>query len=50
MGSAIFAGHHRALDETAFSRPLEIEAMSRAALDHISLEGTRRVVEAILSL
>ena len=50
MGSAIFAGHHCALDETAFSRPLEIEAMSRAALDHISLEGTRRVVQAILSL
>jgi spore coat polysaccharide biosynthesis predicted glycosyltransferase SpsG len=50
MGGAIFAGHHLALDEAAFHRPLAIEAMSRAALDHISLEGTRRVIEAILSL
>lgn len=50
IGTAIFAGHHRTVDETAFTRPLAIEAMSRAALDHISLDGTRRVVEAILSV
>jgi spore coat polysaccharide biosynthesis predicted glycosyltransferase SpsG len=50
MGGAIFAGHHRALDETAFTRTLDVETMSRAALDHITLDGTRRVVEAVLSL
>lgn len=50
MGGAVFAGHHGSLDESVFSRNLDVERMSRSALAHITLDGTRRVVDAILSL
>lgn len=50
MGSAVFAGHHSALDESVFSRELDLEKMSRTALENITLDGVQRVVDAILAL
>ncbi|MEI7605796.1 MAG: hypothetical protein WCJ64_00285 [Rhodospirillaceae bacterium] len=47
LGGAVFAGHHIAIDAAVFDRPLPIEAMSRRALAAVTLDGTRRVVEAI---
>lgn len=50
MGCAVFAGHHSVLDESVFERELDVEKMSRTALENITLDGVRRVVDAILSL
>ena len=49
-GGALFAGHHSKLDESMFTVNLSIEAMSRAALQRIPIDGTRQVVEAVLSI
>lgn len=49
-GGALFAGHHSKLDESMFTVNLPIEAMSRAALQRIPIDGTRQVVEAVLSI
>jgi spore coat polysaccharide biosynthesis predicted glycosyltransferase SpsG len=50
LGGALFAGHHSRLDESMFTFNLPVEAMSKAALRQIPTDGTRRVVEAILSI
>jgi spore coat polysaccharide biosynthesis predicted glycosyltransferase SpsG len=47
LGSAVFAGHHSEIQPGVFAKPLPIESMSRAGMDHVGLEGTHRVVEAI---
>jgi len=47
LGGAVFAGHHSELQSEVFSMPLPIEAMSRAGMNHVGLEGMHRVVEAI---
>lgn len=47
MGGALFAGHHENLDLSIFARNLPIQTMSRAALDHIGLDGLGNVVGAI---
>lgn len=49
-GCALFAGHYSEMDPAVFMRELQIETMSRIALDRIGLDGTRRVVEALLAL
>jgi spore coat polysaccharide biosynthesis predicted glycosyltransferase SpsG len=49
-GGAIYAGHHGAIDETALSSSIPVADMSAAALRAITLDGTRRVVEAIAAL
>lgn len=50
LGCAFYAGHHSAIDETVFERPIVASAMSAAALRTITLEGARRVIEAIAAL
>lgn len=50
LGGAVYAGHHGEIDETVFSGSLPVADMSAAALRAITLEGTRRVVEAIVAL
>jgi spore coat polysaccharide biosynthesis predicted glycosyltransferase SpsG len=50
FGGAVFAGHHSSLNEEVFTRPLPVEAMSKAALDRFTTTGVKRVVEAIQSL
>ncbi|MDB5807751.1 MAG: putative glycosyltransferase [Betaproteobacteria bacterium] len=50
LGAARFAGHHSALDESAFAAPPDIAAMSAAGLAHVPLHGTERVCQALLEL
>jgi len=50
LGGALFAGHHSKLDESLFAFDLPVETMSSAALQRIPIDGTRRVVEAVLSI
>jgi spore coat polysaccharide biosynthesis predicted glycosyltransferase SpsG len=50
LGGALFAGHHSKLDESMFKFDLPVETMSRAALQRIPIDGTQRVVDAILSI
>ena len=50
LGGAVFAGHHSDLDKSVFARDLPVEVMSKAALGGITLDGARRVVEAVLAL
>jgi hypothetical protein len=50
MGCAVFAGRASAIDEDVISAPLQIETMSRAGLDGFDLQGTKRVVDAIMAL
>ena len=47
LGVAVFAGHHEALDGRMFDADLPIEAMSRAGLERVGLQGRQRVLDAI---
>jgi len=48
LGAARFAGHHSALDESAFAVPADVTAMSAAGLARVPLNGAERVCEALL--
>jgi spore coat polysaccharide biosynthesis predicted glycosyltransferase SpsG len=50
LGAARFAGHHSALDEAVFRRPIDIAAMSSAGLARIPLDGAERVSQILLEL
>jgi spore coat polysaccharide biosynthesis predicted glycosyltransferase SpsG len=50
LGGAVFAGHYSEMDAGVFSRDLPLAAMSKAALAGVKLDGTRRVVEALVAL
>lgn len=50
LGAARFAGHHSALDESAFSIPPDIATMSAAGLAHVPLTGVERVCAALMEL
>jgi spore coat polysaccharide biosynthesis predicted glycosyltransferase SpsG len=50
LGGAIFAGYHEALHSPLFKADLPLEQMSRAGMNNIGLEGTKRVIEAMLEL
>jgi spore coat polysaccharide biosynthesis predicted glycosyltransferase SpsG len=50
LGAARFAGHHSALDESAFAVPADVTAMSAAGLARVPLNGAERVCEALLEL
>ena len=50
LGGAIFAGYHEALYSPLFKADLALEQMSRAGMMNIGLEGTSRVIKAILEL
>ncbi|MDA9437534.1 hypothetical protein XH98_00080 [Bradyrhizobium sp. CCBAU 51745] len=50
LGGAVFAGHHSALDESLFALDLPVAEMSRAGMQAVPIDGTQRVVEAIVAL
>lgn len=50
LGGSIFAGHHEALPSPLFKPDLPLEQMSRAGMKNIGLQGTQRVIEALLEL
>ena len=50
LGGCIFAGHHLEWDEAVLRRDLPIEAMSRAGLARIGLEGAARVVRELIAI
>lgn len=50
LGGAIFAGHHEALHLPLFKADLPLEQMSSAGMNNIGLEGTNRVIKAVLEL
>jgi spore coat polysaccharide biosynthesis predicted glycosyltransferase SpsG len=50
LGGAVFAGYHEQLDESVLVRDLPLEAMSRAGMVHLDLEGANRVVRELMSL
>ena len=50
QGGAIFAGHHEALHLPLFNTDLPLEQMSLAGMSSIGLEGTSRVIKAMLEL
>lgn len=50
LGTAAFAGHRSRIDASVLTRELPLESMSRAGLEHIGLDGARRIAEVLLSL
>lgn len=50
LGSSVFAGYHTAIDESVMTRDFPLEAMSRAGLEHISLDGADRVASELMAL
>jgi spore coat polysaccharide biosynthesis predicted glycosyltransferase SpsG len=50
LGAARYAGHHSALDETAFVIPRDISSMSEAGLKQVKLDGVAKVCQLILEL
>lgn len=50
LGGAVFAGYHTEMDESVLMRSLPVEAMSRAGMTQIGLDGTDRVIRELLSL
>lgn len=50
LGGSVFAGHHAALRTPLFAADLPLEQMSRAGTRNIGLQGTRRVIDALLEL
>lgn len=50
LGSSVFAGHHESLRARFFDPGMRLEPMSRAGLANIGLDGTQRVVFALLEL
>lgn len=51
LGGSIFAGHHEALQSPLFKADdVQLVRMSQAGMNNIGLEGTNRVIEAMLEL
>jgi len=50
LGGSRFAGHHESLSLPLFSVDLPLEQMSQAGMRNIGLQGTQRVVGALLEL
>lgn len=50
LGGTVFAGHYSEIDAGVFSRDLPLAAMSKAALTGVKLDGTQRVIEALVAL
>jgi spore coat polysaccharide biosynthesis predicted glycosyltransferase SpsG len=50
LGSSFFAGHHESLALPLFREDLPLEQMSQAGMRNIGLQGTQRVVSALLNL
>lgn len=50
LGSSLFAGFHEEMDKAVFEGELEIERMSAAGLNRISLDGAEKVYRRIKEL
>lgn len=50
LGGSVFAGHHESLSLPLFGADLPLEQMSRAGMRNIGLQGTQRVIGALLGL
>jgi len=50
LGGSLFAGHHGALALPLFRADLPLEQMSQAGMRNIGLQGTQRVIGALLEL
>ena len=50
LGGSLFAGHHESLSLPLFNADLPLEKMSQAGMRNIGLQGTQRVIEALLGL
>lgn len=50
LGGSLFAGHHESLSLPLFRADLPLEQMSRAGMRNIGLQGTERVIDALLEL
>jgi spore coat polysaccharide biosynthesis predicted glycosyltransferase SpsG len=50
LGGSLFSGHHEALSLPLFKTDLPLEKMSLAGRHNIGLQGTQRVIEALLEL
>ena len=50
LGVARYAGHHSALDETAFDIPRNVASMSMAGLNKVPLNGIEKVCQLIQEL
>ena len=50
LGGSRFAGHHESLSLPLFSADLPLEQMSQAGMGNIGLQGTERVIGALLEL
>lgn len=50
LGGSLFAGHHEALSLPLFRTDLPLEQMSQAGMRNIGLQGTQRVISALLGL
>ncbi len=50
LGGCRFAGHHEAIDASAFQSPLDIAGMSARAMASVGLDGVQRVAQAVREL
>ncbi len=50
LGGSLFAGHHEAMSLPLFRTDLPLEQMSQAGMRNIGLQGTQRVISALLGL
>ncbi len=50
LGACVDAGDRSAFDRSALGRPVALEAMSRAGMAAVDLDGAERVSEALLAL
>ncbi len=50
LGGSFFAGHHEALQLPLFTEDIPLEQMSHAGMNNIGLQGTQRVIAALLEL
>lgn len=48
LGSSLFAGHHELLQSPLFTTDFPLEQMSRAGMRNIGLQGTQRVIDALM--
>lgn len=50
LGGSLFVGHHESLSSPLFVTDLPLEQMSQAGMSNIGLQGTQRVIDALMGL
>jgi spore coat polysaccharide biosynthesis predicted glycosyltransferase SpsG len=50
LGGSLFAGHHESMHSPLFAADLPLEQMSQAGMRNIGLQGTQRVVSALMEI